>query len=66
MLLSEKRKISEMVVNEMRWMYEHTEYNVPEWYVNLLISAEQRLILHDYAGAAHDIKQAINARKRLV
>lgn len=66
MLLSEKRKISEMVVNEMRWMYEHTEYNVPEWYVNLLISAEQRLILHDYAGAAPDIKQAITARKRLV
>lgn len=66
MLLSEKRKIADMVVSEMRWMYEHTEYNVPEWYVNLLISAEQRLILHDYAGAAHDIKQAINARKRLV
>lgn len=66
MLLSEKCKISEMVVNEMRWFYEHTEYNVPEWYVNLLISAEQRLILHDYEGAAHDIKQAITARQKLV
>lgn len=57
-----RRKVVEMVTSEMRWMYEHPEYSVPQWYINLVISAEQRLILHDYAGAAHDIEQAIRGR----
>ena len=51
-----------MVVSEMRWMYDHSELNIPQWYVNLLISAEQRLILHDYYGAEHDVEQAIRGR----
>lgn len=59
---AQKRKVVEMVTTEMRWMYEHPEYSVPQWYVNLIISAEQRLLLHDYRGAAHDIEQAIRGR----
>lgn len=57
-----RRKVVEMVTAEMRWMYDHPELNMPQWYVNLLISAEQRLILHDYDGAAHDVEQAIRGR----
>lgn len=58
----QKLKVSEMVVDEMRWMHEHPELNIPQWYINLILSAEQRLLLHDYDGAAHDIEQAIRGR----
>ena len=58
----QKLLLSKMVLDEMRWMYEHPELNVPQWYINLVLSAEQRLLLNDYDGAAHDIKQAIHGR----
>lgn len=60
---STKRKVAELVTMEMKWMYDHPEYSVPEWYINLIKSAEYRLLLNDYQGAYHDIKQAIEGRQ---
>lgn len=58
----QKLKVSEMITTEKRWIYDHPELNMPQWYLNLVIMAEQRLLLRDYAGAAHDIEQAIRGR----
>lgn len=59
----EKRKIADTVISELRWMREHPELNLPQWYINLVIVAEYRLIHRDYIGALHDIRQAITGRK---
>lgn len=58
----QKREIAEMVTGELYYMHVHPEINFPHWYLNLVCAAEQRLIMHDYAGAAHDIEQAIRGR----
>ena len=63
MTKSQKQAIVNMVTREMRWMYDHPEYNVPQWYINLLESAQFRLAMRDYRGAAHDITQAIEGRE---
>ena len=28
----EKRKVAEMVTNEQKWLYDHPEYTIPQWY----------------------------------
>lgn len=58
----EKRKVAEMVTMEQKWLYDHPEYSIPQWYINLIISAVYRLQMNDYDGAAHDIQQAITGR----
>lgn len=58
----QKRKVVEIVTDEMRYMHDHSEINFPKWYIDLVQSAEQRIIMRDYSGALHDIKQAITGR----
>ena len=51
-----------MIYLELKWMHEHPELNLPQWYIRLVFDAEYRLNHGDLDGALHDIQQARTAR----
>lgn len=57
-----KTKATRMIYLELKWMHEHPEYNLPQWYIRLVVDAEYRLNHGDVVGALHDIQQARSAR----
>lgn len=57
-----KTKATRMIYLELKWMQEHPEYNLPQWYIRLVFDAEYRLNHGDTDGALHDIQQARTAR----
>lgn len=57
-----KTKATRMIYLELKWMHEHPEFNLPQWYIRLVFDAEYRLNHGDTDGALHDIQQARSAR----
>lgn len=57
-----KTKATRMIYLELKWMHEHPEFNLPQWYIRLVFDAEYRLNHGDPDGALHDIQQARSAR----
>lgn len=57
-----KTKATRMIYLELKWMHEHPEYSLPQWYIRLVVDAEYRLNHGDTDGALHDIHQARTAR----
>lgn len=57
-----KTKATRMIYLELKWMHEHPDFNLPQWYIRLVVDAEYRLNHGDVDGALHDIHQARTAR----
>lgn len=57
-----KTKVTRMIYLELKWMHEHPDYSLPQWYIRLVTDAEYRLCHGDPDGALHDIQQARSAR----
>lgn len=57
-----KTKAARMIYLELKWMHEHPEYSLPQWYIRLVFDAEYRLNHGDPDGALHDIQQACKGR----
>jgi len=57
-----KTKATRMIYLELKWMHEHPEYSLPQWYIRLVMDSEYRLNHGDVDGALHDIQQARTAR----
>lgn len=57
-----KTKATRMIYLELKWMHEHPEYTIPQWYIRLVTDSEYRLNHGDPDGALHDIQQARSAR----
>lgn len=57
-----RTKASRMIYQELRWLWEHPEYSIPQWYIRLLTDAEYRQMHGDIQGALHDIEIARTAR----
>lgn len=57
-----KTKATRMIYLELKWMHEHPEYSLSQWYIRLVVDAEYRLNHGDVDGALHDIHQARTVR----
>lgn len=60
--MKDKSKARDMITQELRWLHTHGELHIPQWYINLLASAEYRYMMNDFTGALHDATQAHNWR----
>lgn len=57
-----KTKVTRMIYLELKWMHEHPEYILPQWYIRSVTDAEYRLNHGDADGALHDIQVARKGR----
>lgn len=57
-----KAKAEHLIYQELKWMYKHPEYYIPQWYIRLVVDAEYKLNNCDFDGAFRDIDLARSAR----
>ena len=57
-----RTKATRMIYLELKWMHDHPDYSLPQWYIRLVFDAEYRLNHGDPFGALHDIQQARTGR----
>lgn len=60
--MKNREKARDMITQELRWLHMHGDLHIPQWYINLLASAEYRFMMNDFSGALHDVTQAHNER----
>lgn len=60
--MNNREKARDMITQELRWLHAHGDLYIPQWYINLLASAEYRYMMNDFSGALHDVTQAYNGR----
>lgn len=58
----DRSKARDMITQELRWLHMHGDLHIPQWYINLLASAEYRYMMNDFSGALHDATQAHTGR----
>lgn len=60
--MKNREKARDMITQELMWLHMHGDLHIPQWYINLLASAEYRYMMNDFIGALHDVTQAHNGR----